>query len=167
MSRLSKAEAPVPDSPEIPGVSGHVHESGCSGSPPDRPGPCEGSEIEPPAASAEHDHHHGHAHPHGRARNGSAEERQRDRRRLLGTLGLTAGMMVFEAIGGYLSGSLALLSDAGHMLTDAAALLLAALALWFAGRPADLKRTYGFFRLEVLSALANGVTLVAIAALIG
>lgn len=76
-------------------------------------------------------------------------------------------MMVFEALGGWLSGSLALLSDAGHMLTDAAALLLAALALWFAGRPADLKRTYGYFRLEILSALVNGVTLIVIAGFIG
>ena len=65
-----------------------------------------------------------------------------------------------------MAGSLALISDAGHLLTDAAALLLAILALWFAGRPADLKRTYGFFRLEVLSALVNGVSLIAIAVFI-
>ncbi len=76
-------------------------------------------------------------------------------------------MMVGEAVGGWASGSLALLSDAGHMLTDAAALLLAVLALWFAGRPADLKRTYGFFRLEILSALTNGLTLIGISGFIG
>ncbi|MBI5543411.1 MAG: cation transporter [Deltaproteobacteria bacterium] len=82
-------------------------------------------------------------------------------------MALTVAMMVFEAVGGWLSGSLSLLSDAGHMLTDATALLLAVLALWFAGRPADMKRTYGFFRLEILSALVNGVSLVGIAGLIG
>ncbi len=128
--------------------------------PGDLPGPCEvprGDECDG-AAGAEHTHgafEHGHGH-----------ERARDRGRLLGTLGLTAFMMVAEAVGGWWSNSLALLSDAGHMLTDAAALLLAALALWFAGRPADLKRTYGFFRLEILSALVNGLTLVGIAGLI-
>ncbi|MGC4113446.1 MAG: cation diffusion facilitator family transporter [Myxococcales bacterium] len=117
-------------------------------------------------AESEHDHH-GHVHGHGHLGRGRGGERQKDRRRLLGTLVLTLAMMVFEAIGGWASGSLALLSDAGHMLTDAAALLLAALALWFAGRPADLKRTYGFFRLEILSALVNGLTLIGIALLIG
>ncbi len=100
-----------------------------------------------------------HLHSHGAEHGG-------DRRRLLIALGLTSGMLVAEAIGGWLSGSLALLSDAGHMLTDAGALLLSLLAIWFATRPADLKRTYGFFRLEVLSALINGVTLVGIAILV-
>jgi cobalt-zinc-cadmium efflux system protein len=110
----------------------------------------------------EHEPHHDHDHLHL-----SPVDRHRDRGRLIGTFALTVAMMVFEVIGGWLSGSLALLSDAGHMLTDAAALLLAVLAIWFAGRPADLKRTYGFFRLEVLSALLNGLTLVGISFLIG
>ena len=136
------------------------------------PGPCEVPVNDPgerpSGTEAAHDHHahahsaHGHGHSHGHA-----HERSRDRGRLLGTLALTVVMMVAEAIGGWISGSLALLSDAGHMLTDAAALLLAVLALWFAGRPADLKRTYGFFRLEILSALVNGLTLIGIAGLIG
>jgi cobalt-zinc-cadmium efflux system protein len=132
---------------------------GCPG---ERPGPCEVPSDEVDGGCA-----HPHGHTHGAGERGHAHERVRDRRRLLGTLALTVVMMVAEAVGGWMSGSLALLSDAGHMLTDAAALLVAALALWFAGRPADLKRTYGYFRLETLSALVNGLTLIGIAGLIG
>jgi cobalt-zinc-cadmium efflux system protein len=78
------------------------------------------------------------------------------------SLAVTSVIMVAEAIGGWLSGSLALLSDAGHMLTDVAALGLALLAMLFAARPADLKRTFGFRRLEVLAAQINVATLVAL-----
>ncbi|QAT84661.1 cation efflux family protein [Corallococcus coralloides] len=70
--------------------------------------------------------------------------------------------MVAEAVGGFLTNSLALLSDAGHMLTDVSAMVLSLLALWFAGRPADLKKTYGYYRMEILSALLNGVLLLVI-----
>ena len=70
--------------------------------------------------------------------------------------------MVAEAVGGFLTNSLALLSDAGHMLTDVSAMILSLLALWFAGRPADLKKTYGYYRMEILSALLNGVMLLVI-----
>lgn len=69
-----------------------------------------------------------------------------------------------ELLGGFLSNSLALISDAGHMLTDAGALLIALLATVFALRPATKERTYGFYRLEILSALWNGSALVVIAA---
>ena len=75
---------------------------------------------------------------------------------------LTIIIAVVEAVGGWLTGSLALLSDAGHMWTDVSALGLALLAAWFAGRPANRKRTYGYVRLEILSALVNGVLLLAI-----
>jgi cobalt-zinc-cadmium efflux system protein len=75
---------------------------------------------------------------------------------------LTCVIAVVEAVGGWLTGSLALLSDAGHMWTDVSALGLALLAAWFAARPANRKRTYGYARLEILSALVNGVLLVAI-----
>ena len=75
---------------------------------------------------------------------------------------LTSIIAVVEAIGGWLTGSLALLSDAGHMWTDVSALGLALLAAWWAGRPANRKRTYGYVRLEILSALVNGVMLLAI-----
>jgi cobalt-zinc-cadmium efflux system protein len=76
---------------------------------------------------------------------------------------LTAGTMLAEVIGGAYAGSLALLADAGHMLTDAAALGLAWLAVRMAARPADWKRTYGFQRFEVLAAFANGLALFFIA----
>jgi cobalt-zinc-cadmium efflux system protein len=77
-------------------------------------------------------------------------------------LGLTGTIAVAEAVGGYLTGSLALLSDAGHMLTDISAIGLSLLALWFSGKPADLKKTYGYYRMEILSALLNGVLLLVI-----
>ncbi len=85
---------------------------------------------------------------------------------MAGALALTVGIAVLEAVGGWLTHSLALLSDAGHMLTDVSALALALLALWFAGRPADPRRTYGYVRLEILSALVNGVLLLGITLLI-
>ena len=72
---------------------------------------------------------------------------------------LTAGYALIQAAGGWLSGSLALIADSGHMLSDAAALLLALMAYRIARRPADSTRTYGFHRVRVLAALANGVTL--------
>jgi cobalt-zinc-cadmium efflux system protein len=74
--------------------------------------------------------------------------------------------MVAEAVGGWLTGSLALLADAGHMLADVAALALALLAVWFAARPATPRKTFGYYRLEILAALVNGVTLVLISLLI-
>src|SRR5215470_5828215 len=89
-----------------------------------------------------------------------------NRKRLVIVLTLTVVYMLAEAVGGYLTNSLALLSDAGHMLTDVAALVLAMLALWFSGRPATTKKTYGYYRMEILAALANGVALVAISILI-
>ncbi len=77
---------------------------------------------------------------------------------------LTGGFMLAEVIGGILSGSLALLADAGHMATDFAALAMAWLAFRVARRPADSRRTYGFDRLSVLVAFVNGLTLFAVAA---
>ncbi len=103
-----------------------------------------------------HKHDHKHAHSHASA----------SRRRLKFVLCLTVIYMLAEAVGGFLTNSLALLSDAGHMLADVAALLLAMLALWFAARPVTTSKTYGYYRLEILAALANGVALVVIALLI-
>lgn len=100
-----------------------------------------------------------HHHPH-------APGRERDRKRLGIALGLAATYMVAEAVGGWLTGSLALLADAGHMLSDTAALALALFALRFAQRPPTAEHTYGFHRVEILAALANGATLLAIAVLI-
>ncbi len=88
----------------------------------------------------------------------------RSPRRLVVVVGLTAGYMVVEALGGWLTGSLALLSDAGHMLGDVAALSLSLLAHRFARRPAGPRNTYGFYRAEILAAFLNGIALVAVAA---
>ena len=76
---------------------------------------------------------------------------------------LTGSFMFVEVVGGVVAGSLALIADAGHMLTDFAALALAWFAFRLARRPADWKRTYGFDRFQVLVAFANGLTLFAIA----
>lgn len=101
-----------------------------------------------------HDHDHaGHAHP-GRA--------TRSRRRLLIVLILTAFYTLAEALGGWWTGSLALLADAGHMLTDVAALALALMAVWFGSRPATPSKTFGYYRLEILAAFVNGVALVVV-----
>lgn len=86
-----------------------------------------------------------------------------NRRRLGIVLGLVLLYMAAEVIGGLLTNSLALLSDAGHMLSDAASLGLALFALRIAERPPTPERTFGYHRTEILAALANGATLVAIA----
>ena len=84
---------------------------------------------------------------------------QSDRRRLLIVLGVTSVYLVTEVVGGYLTGSLALLSDAVHMLTDIAALCLGLLTLWISTRPASSAKTYGYLRAEILGALLNGLFL--------
>src|SRR5688572_22619819 len=68
--------------------------------------------------------------------------------------------MIAEAVGGFLTNSLALLADAGHMLTDVAAMALTLFAFWFAARPATPKKTYGYYRMEILAAFVNGIALV-------
>lgn len=68
--------------------------------------------------------------------------------------------MIAEAVGGWFANSLALIADAGHMLTDVGALTLTLAAIWFAGRPATSKKTYGYYRLEILAAFVNGIVLV-------
>ena len=98
-----------------------------------------------------------HAHAHGSAA---------DRGRLLLALGLILGLMAAEVVAGVLADSLALLSDAAHMLTDAGALALALLALRLARRPPGGEFTFGLRRAEILSAQLNGATLVALGALI-
>jgi cobalt-zinc-cadmium efflux system protein len=87
-----------------------------------------------------------------------------EQRRLQLALAVAMVAMVAEALGGWFSNSLALLSDAGHMLADAGAIGLSLFALRIGARPADSKRTYGYYRLEILAALVNGALLLAIAA---
>ena len=82
-----------------------------------------------------------------------------DLRRLLIVLGVASVYLLTELIGGYLTGSLALLSDAVHMLTDIAALCLGLLTLWISRRPASSAKTYGYLRAEILGALLNGLFL--------
>ncbi|MGH7446375.1 MAG: cation diffusion facilitator family transporter, partial [Longimicrobiales bacterium] len=98
----------------------------------------------------------GAGHDHGSG--GSA-----NRKRLAITLGLVTAYMVAEVVGGLLTNSLALLADAGHMLSDAGALALSLFAISLAARPAGSRYTYGYYRTEILAALVNGATLVAIA----
>ena len=86
--------------------------------------------------------------------------------RLRIVLALTALFMVVEAVGGWVSGSLALLADAGHMLTDVGALALSLVTAWIAQRPANDRKTYGYRRWEILAALVNGAALFGIAAVI-
>ncbi len=92
----------------------------------------------------------------------STELRGADKRSLALALVLITGYMFVEVIGGLLSGSLALIADAGHMLTDAASIGLALTAMHFATRSASTRRTFGYHRLEILAALVNALTLVAI-----
>ncbi|HEX3184383.1 MAG TPA: cation diffusion facilitator family transporter [Pyrinomonadaceae bacterium] len=87
-------------------------------------------------------------------------------RRLSLVLFLTALYMVAEVIGALWTGSLALLADAGHMFTDVAALILALTAVWFGSRPATSRKTFGYYRLEIIAALVNGVALVVISLMI-
>ena len=105
----------------------------------------------------QHEHEQPHAHSHGHAH--VANERS-----VALAAVLTGVFMIAEVVGGVLSGSLALLADAGHMLTDFAALSLAWLGFRLARQPADWRRTYGFDRFSVLVAFVNGIALFAIAA---
>jgi cobalt-zinc-cadmium efflux system protein len=98
--------------------------------------------------------HHGH--------DNTTNARDGNRRALAVVLVLTASFTVVEVIGGLLTGSLALLADAGHMLSDNFSLGVALFAAWLAGRPATPEKSFGYRRAEILAALANGITLVAI-----
>jgi len=102
----------------------------------------------------------GHAHSSG------GHNQSDSSRRMTVVLILTGLYMLAEVIGGLLTGSLALIADAGHMLSDFGALLLSLFAIRIAQRPADPRRTYGYYRAEVLAASLNGLSLVAIAVFI-
>ncbi len=112
--------------------------------------------------NAPHAHSHGHAHGHDHA-HGPASARRGQRRRLALTLAFTSAYMVAEVVGGLWTGSLALLADAGHMFADVGALALSLFALWLAEQQAPADRTYGYYRIEILAALANGAALIAVA----
>ncbi|MEZ5667387.1 MAG: cation diffusion facilitator family transporter [Alphaproteobacteria bacterium] len=100
---------------------------------------------------ADHTHHHPHGHGHADSE-----------RRLLIGMALTGGFMVVEAVGGWLVGSLALIADAGHMLSDFGALALSWGAFRMSARRADARRTFGYHRAQVLASLANSLALLAL-----
>lgn len=123
-------------------------------------------------SSHDHDHLHGHDHAHEDARGHSHAELDDEgrshaagyasdaarTRKLMFAFALTSLMLIVEAVGGWLSGSLALVADAGHMLVDALALLFAWLGAHFAQRPADARRSFGYARLEVLVGYTNALS---------
>lgn len=125
----------------------HGHDHGHAHAPP------------PPAPADDHGHSHG-AHDHGHGHGPRTPDRER---RLLGMLVLSSLYIFVEVVGGYLSGSLALLADAGHMASDAGALAVTLFAFRLARRPATARATYGYHRAEVLAAVLNGGALIAIA----
>src|SRR5918997_3821422 len=107
---------------------------------------------------AGHSHtEHSHYHSHGGHGSGKA-----DRRALTLVLALTTAFLVAEVVGGLLTGSLALLADAGHMASDSAAIGVSLFAFWLSQRPATPNRSFGYRRAEILAAVFNGMTLVAI-----
>ncbi|WLQ08456.1 cation diffusion facilitator family transporter [Arthrobacter oryzae] len=103
---------------------------------------------------------HDHSHSHGITATG------KHRKRLIAVLSITLAVVLIQVIGAVISGSLALLADAGHMLSDAAGVFIALLAAWIATRPASDLRTYGYQRAEVLAALANALVLIVISVVI-
>lgn len=103
---------------------------------------------------SQHHHHH------------FEDTRKGNKKGLIIALFITSGIMLLEFFGGLWTNSLALLSDSGHMLSDASSLLLSLVAIWIASRPASPNKTYGFYRFEILAALFNGVTLFVIAGFI-
>ena len=121
--------------------------------------------AEPPRTD-ERPHTHAPGHRHDRSHRHADTRSARSQRKLLWVLALTALYMLAEVAGGWLSGSLAMLDDAGHMLTDVAALALSLAAAWFGARPATPSKTFGYYRLEILAALVNGVALTVIALLV-
>ena len=110
--------------------------------------------------SHSHSHSHGHGHDHHGHSHAAASDA--NARRLIVVLCLTAAYAVAEVVGGWFTHSLALLADAGHMLSDVAALGLSLFAVWIAGRPPTARHSYGYYRTEILAAAVNASTLIGI-----
>jgi cobalt-zinc-cadmium efflux system protein len=114
--------------------------------------------------SNQHKHHHDHDHDHGHGHHDhSVEVNQDNKKRVLWAMVLTFGFMFAEIIGGYISGSLALLADAGHMFSDGLALLLSWVAFKYSDKAADESRSFGWHRFQILAAFVNGLSLLLIA----
>jgi cobalt-zinc-cadmium efflux system protein len=140
----------------------HEHGDGCNHS---------ADHAHKPSKDRSHNHSHSHSHSHGgHSHHGHSHHGHshgpNNKAGLLFAFVITAGIMVLEFVGGLVTNSLALLSDSGHMLSDAAALALSLAAMWFAARPSSAKRTFGFHRFEILAALLNGVSLFVISGFI-
>ncbi|HOX04763.1 MAG TPA: cation diffusion facilitator family transporter [Planctomycetota bacterium] len=130
----------------------HAQESGCCDHGHDHKHEHESDRAHDCGGGHSHEGGHGHGHAHSL--------RSMQRHRLLLCVIITGAVMIVEAIGGVLSGSLALLSDSGHMLTDFFSLVLAFSAIALASRPATDTRSFGFYRAEILAAFVNGLLLV-------
>ena len=134
----------------------------------DQPDDCE-SEFSAGHPAAPHDDDrgsgHGHSHDHGLSgpAGGGATGTAKHRKRLILALCITLTVVLVQFVGAMISGSLSLLADTGHMLTDATGIAIALIASLIAGLPATSKRTFGYLRVEVLAALINGVVLGVIA----
>lgn len=110
-----------------------------------------------------HHHHHGHSHGHSHGHgHGHGHSHTSNKKALLSSFILIAAFMVVEVIGGILTNSLALLSDAGHMLSDAAALGLSFFAIKLGEKQVSQEKTYGYKRFEIIAAALNGITLIII-----
>jgi cobalt-zinc-cadmium efflux system protein len=117
-----------------------------------------------------HDHDHGgggHGHSHGFGAHALEARREDSRQRLTVALAINVVLLIAEAVGGVLTGSLAVLADAGHLLSDVGSIVLALIAARLAARPASGRRTFGYQRSEVLAALVNGLLLVVVSVAIG
>ncbi|MBS1879454.1 MAG: cation transporter [Actinobacteria bacterium] len=115
---------------------------------------------------ASHDHA-SHGHSHGLGAHALEARREDSRRRMWVALAINLVLVVVEVVGGILAGSLAVLADAGHVLSDVGSILLALVAARLAAKPASGRRTFGYMRSEVVAALVNGLLLVAVSIGIG
>ncbi len=118
----------------------------------------------PSTDTSYHNPGHGHQHGSGHSAHGHAHATDAPVRALRIALALTAAFLVVEVVGGILSNSIALLADAGHMLTDVAALALSLFVAWFSRQPETPRKTYGYLRWEILAAFVNGAALLLISA---
>jgi cobalt-zinc-cadmium efflux system protein len=122
--------------------------------------------VDPIDQTDSHSHASGSSHAGGHGHHHHGDVRSQNRRRLLLVLCLALSYAGIEFVGGLWTGSLALLADSLHMISDVAALALSLLAVWMAARPASLRRTFGNSRAEILAALANGLGLAVVAVFI-
>jgi len=111
-----------------------------------------------------HHHHHGHDHQHGHSHH--IDSSNGNRKGLFIAFTITTSIMLLEFFGGIITNSLALLSDSGHMFSDAASLLMSLIAITFATKAATANKSYGYHRFEILAALFNGITLFVVAGFI-